>query len=98
MVLLLIGDVIIGKVNKTALAATLAVIYGIILFAICLVSAMSGWAKDVTTIYSSFFPGVSATITGSIIAGIYGVIFGAVFGYVIGVLYNYFDERIKIKK
>lgn len=73
-------------------------IYGIILFAICLISAVSGWAKEVTTIYSSLFPGVSATIPGSVIAAIYGVIFGAVLGYVIGVLYNYFDERIKIKK
>ncbi len=81
-----------------ALAATLAVIYGIILFAICLISTMSGWAKEVTTIYSSLFPGVSATITGSLIAAIYGIVFGAVFGYVIGVLYNYFDERLKIKK
>jgi membrane protein YqaA with SNARE-associated domain len=84
-----------GKVNKTALAATLAVIYGIILFAICLVSTISGWAKEVTTVYSSLFPGVSATITGSVIAAIYGVVFGAVLGYVIGVLYNYFSERIK---
>jgi hypothetical protein len=87
-----------GKVNKTALAATLAVIYGFIIFAICLISATSGWAKEVTTIYSSFFPGVSATIMGSVIGAVYGVIFGAIFGYAIGVLYNYFDERIKIKK
>jgi hypothetical protein len=74
------------------------VIYGIILFAICFISAVSGWAKDVTTIYSSLFPGVSATIPGSIIAGVYGIVFGAVFGYVIGVLYNLLDEWIKIKK
>lgn len=88
----------ISKVNKAALTATLAVIYGIILFAICFVSAMSGWAKDVSTIYSSLFPGVSATITGSIVAALYGIVFGAVFGYAIGALYNFLDEWIKINK
>jgi len=98
MAVQLIGDVIISKVNKTALEATLALIYGLILFAICFVSAMTGWAKDVTTIYSSLFPGVSATIPGSIIAAVYGIVFGAAFGYVIGALYNFLDEWIRAKK
>jgi tetrahydromethanopterin S-methyltransferase subunit C len=65
------------------------------LFAICIVSMLTGWAKDIMAIYSSFFPGIGATATGSIIAAIYGVVLGAIFGYVIGVLYNYFDKRIK---
>jgi hypothetical protein len=98
MVILLKGDVIMGKVNKTALAATLAVVYGVILFAICLVSAMSGWADGVTTVYSSLFPGVSATVIGSVIAAAYGIVFGAALGYVIGVLYNYFDGQFRMKK
>ncbi len=97
MAIQLIGDVIISKVNKTALAATLALIYGTILFAICFASAVSGWARDVTAIYASLFPGVSSTIPGSIIAAIYGLVFGAVFGYVIGALYNFLDEWIKAR-
>ncbi len=53
------------KANKAALAVTLAVIYGVMLFAICLVSALTGWAKDIMAIYASFFPGVAATLIGS---------------------------------
>lgn len=87
-----------GTVNKAALAATLAVIYGVLIFAICILSALTGWSKDLMAIYSSFFPGIGPTITGSVIGAIYGVIFGAILGYVIGALYNYFDKRIKIKK
>lgn len=84
------------KINEAALAATLAILYGIILFAICIVSTLTGWGKDIMAIYTSFFPGMGPTLTGSVIAAIWGIVFGGIFGYVIGVLYNYMEKRIKI--
>ncbi len=83
------------KINATALAITLGLIYGVILLAISLLSWLTGWGKDIMAIYASFFPGLAPTITGSLIAAIWGFVFGAIFGYVIAVLYNYFDRKIK---
>ncbi len=83
------------KINSTALGLALAIIYGVVLFAIGIISTYTGWAKDIMSIYTSFFPGFTPTLTGSVIGLIYGLIFGGILGCAIGILYNYFDRKLK---
>ena len=83
------------KINSMALGFALAAIYGIILFAVGIISAYTGWAKDVMAIYTSFFPGFTPTLVGSIIGLLYGLIIGGIFGFAIGALYNYFDRKVR---
>lgn len=84
----------IGTINVTALAITLGLFYGIVLFAIGILSWVTGWGNDLMALYSSFFPGFGPTAVGSLAGLIEGFVMGAIFGFVIGVLYNYFDKRI----
>lgn len=83
------------KINSVALGFTFAVIYGVVLFAIGMISTYTGWVKDIMTLYTSFFPGFSPTLVGSFIGLLYGLVIGGIFGCVIGALYNYFDRKVR---
>lgn len=83
----------LGKINEIALAMTLGILYGVMLSAISMISALTGWAKGVFKVYSSFFPGFTPTLMGSIIGLIWGAVFGSIFGYLTGIIYNYLADR-----
>jgi hypothetical protein len=85
-----------GKVNEIALALALGLLYGAIFLVFGLLSTATGWASEALRVHSGFFPGWGPTVIGSIIGAVWGIIFGGVSGYVLGILYNYFDDKIKL--
>lgn len=87
----------LDKVNEVALAITLGLTYGIILFAIGILSWLTGWGGSLLPLYSEFFPGFGPTVVGSVAGLIYGLVIGGLFGFIIGVIYNYFAVRVKIR-
>lgn len=62
---------------------------GLFMLVFTLVSVFTGYAHDWLVLFSSFYPGYSVSVVGSLIGLVYGFIDGFVWLFLLGWIYNH---------
>lgn len=83
-----------ARINEAALALTLALVYGAMMFFIGMAVSWTGYGRKAMRMYSDLLPGYEPTARGSVIGSLWGALIGGAMGLIIGCLYNFLAERI----
>jgi len=80
-------------VNAKAVGLSVAVVWGLSVFLMGLISG-TGYGIGFVTALGTLYIGYAEGIMGSILGLIYGLIDGFIFGFVVAYLYNVFEKKI----
>lgn len=77
-----------ARISAVALGVALGVMCGVWMLVVGLLAWKGIFGADIVTQWATRFPGVEATVVGSLIAGAWGFVKGFFSGLILGWLYN----------
>lgn len=77
------------RLSPLALGFALGVMWAIGLFALGILSMLTGYGSEMVTLMGTVYLGYSATFLGSIIGAVWALVDGFIGGYILAWLYNW---------